>query len=82
MGTGPDGAVPFGPVQKGEMEQALKLDEERLREDLYAAVEAGDSGGCGQYIIMQNAVASADAERLVALARDLGLSIARYELPD
>lgn len=56
----------------------MKLDEERLREDLYAAVEAGDSGGCGQYIIMQNAVAAADADRLVAIARDLGVSITRY----
>ena len=60
----------------------MKLDEERLREALFAAVEAGDAGGCGQYIIMQNAVAVADAERLVALARDLGVPVARYELEE
>ena len=58
----------------------MKIDEERLREDLYAAVESGDAGGCGQYIIMQNAVAAADAERLVAIARDLGIAISRYEI--
>ena len=58
----------------------MKLDEERLREALFAAVEAGDAGGCGQYIIKQNAVAVADTERLVALARELGISLRRFEL--
>ena len=56
------------------------LDAERLRSDLLDAAAASDFGGCGQFIVMQNAILNADEQRLAALARDYGLSLSRYEV--
>ena len=58
----------------------MRIDEERLREDLFDSLEERGAGGCGQHIVLMNAIACADAERLQAIARDMGFIVRRYDL--
>ena len=56
----------------------MRLDEERLREALFRCAAQADSGGCGHYIVMENAIANADSDQLCAIARDYGLALSRF----
>ncbi len=64
------------------MDDLMRLDTERLRNALIDFVALTDSGGCGQYIVMSNAIAMADEDKLVLFAREFGLPLSRFATED